>query len=156
MPKKTKTTKTTETEEPVPPQPRRCACGQISHHADGWCGSNCTFSSSPPKPAVYPEHERLKEVRPRSQSIGEFVEWLSDEKCATIAVRIEGGDMVPIRTTLQNLLAEFFEIDQDKLELEKQDMIAELRGETVVKPARARARRQDPNKSKTRRSEHGR
>lgn len=60
------------------PEPRRCACGQISHHMDGWCGSNCAFSSSPPKPPRLPPFT--------------FSEWIEMRRALHVAKIYLGAD----------------------------------------------------------------
>lgn len=74
----------------------------------------------------YPEHEKLKEIQPDSQKIGEFLEWLQDEKRLELC-HFVGDELVPSYTSKMQLLAEFFEIDQKKIEEEKQAMIDEMR-----------------------------
>ena len=66
----------------------------------------------------YPEHEKLKAIHHESQAIGSFLEWMKSE--------------YPKETRLppysiQFLLAEYFEIDEDKLELEKRAMLETIR-----------------------------
>lgn len=92
----------------------------------------------------YPEHDKLKKVAARSQAIGEFLDWLSDVKSISLATQHEhtsfcrdesgyngcgyrSGEYMPVHLTTRALLAEFLEIDEEKLELEKQSMLAELR-----------------------------
>lgn len=126
----------------------------------------------------YPEHEKLSAVKDQSQRIGEFLEWLMDEKKVELAFwhkhseqcdgfnadtgeiepeyecgnkkhdsgemkhdfgmygchpkRSFGCDMPcqtlsPFRATKEKLLAEFFEIDLEKLENEKRAMLDSLR-----------------------------
>jgi hypothetical protein len=89
----------------------------------------------------YPEHEKLAKVSALSQKCGEFVEWLqarytfgqyhehssacqspTGAACDTSTQRLYSA---PIN--LRKLLAEFFEIDEDKLEEEKQSMLAGIR-----------------------------
>lgn len=71
----------------------------------------------PRKRKTYPEHEKLQAVRSESQSCGEFLEWL------------EANDHVEVtsRKGVTTLLAEFFEIDEAKLEKEKRQMIDDMR-----------------------------
>ncbi len=99
----------------------------------------------------YPEHDKLHKVVDESQAVGEFLEWLQgkkevvlckwkeweeEERC--IPVRQPDGSLeetrmythkahMPIYTSTEKLLAEFFEIDLDKIEKEKQAMIEVLR-----------------------------
>ena len=88
--------------------------------------------------AEYPEHEKMREVVDRSQSIGEFLDWLRDEKgialCKwqdTIHHSEEMGDYTPegyyvVKDGPEKLLADFFDIDLDKIEKEKQAMLDAL------------------------------
>jgi hypothetical protein len=100
-----------------------------------------------------PECDKLLKVREFSQKIGEFIEWLKQEQgivfCrannsarhdtfyelahhirpdveARAAHRLM-DDPPATAVTTQNLLAAFFEIDLDKVEDEKQALLAELR-----------------------------
>lgn len=88
----------------------------------------------------YPEHLKLKAVRDKSQCVGEFLQWLSVEKNIYLSKYInsrppeedEDEDDIPkvlvtITTPMLDLLSEFFEIDQKKLEDEKQEMLEEQR-----------------------------
>src|SRR5512135_3462017 len=88
----------------------------------------------------YPEHEKLHMVKDRSQSIGEFLEWLRSEKGYVICERLRtsAGDeeeeeddadyeLVPANLGITKLLAEFFKIDLEKIEAEKRQMLDQLR-----------------------------
>lgn len=105
----------------------------------------------------YPEHEKLRAVAKESQTIGEFLDWMSFEKGIVRAslveahkvwVPMEKGNGFALRqntdgewgywehysdklwmdtTPIVNLLAEFFNIDQDVLEEEKRAMLNVLR-----------------------------
>jgi hypothetical protein len=92
----------------------------------------------------YPEHQKLKAVRAKSQAVGEFLDWLTAEKRITLAVAHEhtascredglrcgysAGDYLPASASTRELLAEFFDIDESKIENEKRAMLAELRGD---------------------------
>lgn len=83
-------------------------------------------------------------VKDKSQAIGEFVEWLGqkgirlmeevelDEEITVGPLHrprqetIRRKHMIPMRGSLERVLAEFFEIDLDKAEQEKRAMLAEL------------------------------
>jgi hypothetical protein len=70
------------------------------------------------RPVQYPEHEKLKEIQPKSQAIGDFLEWMKAE--------------FPKETRLPPysipfLLAEYFEIDEAELEREKRAMLESIR-----------------------------
>lgn len=103
----------------------------------------------------YPEHEKLKQVSGKSQTVGTFLDWLVEQKSIELAVRHEhtehcyeqrervngvgtfvssaiccgygSGDLVSARIPFRQLLAEFFEIDEEKIETEKREMLEELR-----------------------------
>jgi hypothetical protein len=102
----------------------------------------------------YPEHEKLRAVREKSQAIGEFLDWLGEEKGLSLVVQHEHdgncrgedgrngcgyrkGDYAPSFASTRALLAEFFEIDEERLEREKRAMLAELRGEKAHETERA-------------------
>ena len=79
--------------------------------------------------ATYPEHEKLAEVRDRSQAIGEFLEWLEDEHGFSICERDPEFQSFYrlVYKPKEELLAEFFEIDLKKISKEKDAMVHELR-----------------------------
>jgi len=102
----------------------------------------------------YPEHEKLRAVVGKSQTIGDFLEWLEDEKrwflaAAGVPPALEEpedrrpdivdafssiveqvrSEIVRVHYTIPDLLAEFFGIDQGKLEAEKLAMLAAMRGD---------------------------
>jgi hypothetical protein len=89
-----------------------------------------------------PECEKLKAVQEKSQAIGEFLEWLTTEKgyfiqeSRTRIIPAEDSlsgkaysvqNIGPIRESWERLLAEFFEIDLDKVEQEKRALLEEIR-----------------------------
>lgn len=85
-----------------------------------------------PAPSVdpWPEHTKLKAISDKSQAIGEFVEWLEGKGIHLAEYEQEyRGDhrMFTIQTPITKLLAEFFDIDQDKIEAEKQAMLDAMR-----------------------------
>lgn len=86
------------------------------------------------------EHEKLAAVKEKSQAIGEFIEWLRYEKGLRLAEythrtyfdhhgdeRTLSEELFTVDVNMQELLAEFFEIDLDKLEEEKLQMLKEIR-----------------------------
>jgi len=81
----------------------------------------------------YPECEKLAKVSKTSQKVGEFLDWLRGDKefilCKYIEDDDDGHDLVPVGCNIENLLAEYFEIDMDKVEKERRQMqmLAELR-----------------------------
>ena len=84
-----------------------------------------------------PECDRLAEVAPVSQKIGEFLDWLSDAKGIHLAEWIQpeewewgGKTLVTVNVSFSSLLAEFFEIDLDKVEAERRAILQHLREQT--------------------------
>lgn len=78
----------------------------------------------------YTEHEKLAKISEQSQFIGEFLDYLQERgKC--IADRAFDSFGRPCLseddTSIQGHLAEMFQIDLQKLEAEKQDMLEKLR-----------------------------
>lgn len=71
----------------------------------------------------YPEHDKARESRPYSQKIGEFVEWLAEEK--QIWLRSDDDSRHPRchNNDLMMLLHEFFEIDYEAFHAEKDRML---------------------------------
>lgn len=74
----------------------------------------------------YPEHEKLSAIRDKTQICGEFLEWLREEKEARLCVVNEYDEYIPLYTRVEDLLAEFFEIDLNILQKEKDKMYKEL------------------------------
>lgn len=83
----------------------------------------------------YPEHEKLQLIKDESQTCGEFINWLRDEKKIYLAshYKFENKDSVQLTTfnvpQLKLLLSEFFDIDYNKLMNEKDRMLKDIRGE---------------------------
>ena len=69
----------------------------------------------------------MSRVTQKSQAIGEFLEWL-DSNGVVLArwnqgSRMDNDELTPIGTTTEKLLAEFFNIDLNKVEKEKQAIL---------------------------------
>lgn len=82
--------------------------------------------------SFWPEHQKLRKVADKSQAIGEFVEWLVSEKQIFLCKEHLFEDaskpvLGPVFVPIQDLLAEFFGIDQKVLEEEKRDMLDRIR-----------------------------
>lgn len=75
----------------------------------------------------YPEHEKLNKIADKSQVIGEFLEYLQDEKRYLLCELVCETKYYPVHVSIQDLLADFFGIDQKKLEKEKREMLEEIR-----------------------------
>jgi uncharacterized protein with HEPN domain len=76
--------------------------------------------------AEYPEHEKLKAAKAESQVIGEFLENMPGglKLCRYHA---QWAKWEPTSTPINNILAEYFDIDLKKIEKERQVMLKELR-----------------------------
>jgi len=81
-------------------------------------------SSAEPLPE-FPEHEKLSLIKDESQKIGEFLDSLG-EKGVELA-RWEGDELVPFHKSITDILAAYFDIDQNKIEKEKRGMLKTLR-----------------------------
>ena len=100
-------------------------------------------------PKDYPVHAKLKAVQHHSQAIHEFVLWLQEKHKIFLAsylkddegdpveayVKFEGFEdkiniAAPDGKNITNLVAEYFEIDQNELENEKRRMLQEFREHT--------------------------
>lgn len=77
----------------------------------------------------YPEHIKVSGIKNYSQVIGEFLEWMQNEGYVIAKHTPKYGPgsypegLVPAYKPIQDLLAEFFEIDQNKLEEERKQML---------------------------------
>jgi len=78
---------------------------------------------------TYPEHEKMQAVVEQSQSIGEFLDWLLNEKSIVLSQYLnpDSERLTPINPNTQDLLAEYFDIDLDKIEKEKRQMLKAMR-----------------------------
>lgn len=77
---------------------------------------------------IYPEHEKLKLISDKSMAIGEFVDVFLQKKGINLcSYDKEEQEFYMDRTPITKLLAEFFQIDLNKLEEEKQHMLNQQR-----------------------------
>ena len=75
-----------------------------------------------------PETDKLVAVSKDSQKIGVFLDWLQENEIV-LARYCERDDLHPLRQTIESLLAEYFEIDLNKVEKEKRAIIKHLQEE---------------------------
>lgn len=90
----------------------------------------------------YPEHEKLRGLAGKNQTCGEFLEWLqqrytiAEYHTHSVNCLDDGGypvcgssekSLYTASLNIPKLLAEFFEIDESKLEQEKVAMLDDLR-----------------------------
>lgn len=80
-------------------------------------------------PGAYPEHEKMRLIVDQSQAIGEFIEWLGDVQDISLCYS-DRNAYWPTGKPIMWLLAEFFEIDLQKIAEEKAAMLAAVRGGT--------------------------
>lgn len=76
------------------------------------------------------ECEKLKQVATESQKLGTFIDWLRDEKGFQICEDIGDRNHIeysPIRMRMEELLADYFEIDLNKVETERRALLDALR-----------------------------
>lgn len=74
--------------------------------------------STTKKKPKYPESEKLLAIASQSQKIGEFLDWLSQEKEIVFARWVddeESEQLAPVSLQAKQLLAEFFEINMAML-----------------------------------------
>ena len=78
----------------------------------------------------YPEHDKLHKIADKSQTIGEFMDWLGEQGLflATYSDGYYDGN-IPLRISMDipGRLAEYFDINQKALEREKIMMLGEQR-----------------------------
>lgn len=87
----------------------------------------------------YPEHEKLKAIKDKSQEIGTFLDYTLPMLGLVIAQRIEVPEderdllldedtmLVPAHQSIQELLSAHFGIDQDAIDREKRQMLDDIR-----------------------------
>lgn len=80
----------------------------------------------------WPEHEKLQKVKDSSQSIGQFLDWLQNERGVVLSEykRVNSfGDegLFPVYKPVECWLYEYFGIDSGKIEQEKRQMLGMLR-----------------------------
>lgn len=78
---------------------------------------------------LYPEHEKLKAISDKSQAIGEFLDWLPSQGIALHDLNqcnFGQDKFEPVRQSIHELLAEYFQIDQKLIDQEKEAMLASI------------------------------
>lgn len=80
----------------------------------------------------YPEHDKLSAISEESQAIGTFIESERHPYVLAEWVTFEGRTtptLVPVSRSIQQVLADYFGIDLNKIEAEKRQMLSEIRGD---------------------------
>lgn len=77
----------------------------------------------------YPECEKIAVIADKSQVIGEFLEWLQEDKHLVICEQcgIRCNNLSPLNFSTEKLLAEFFGINLNKVEKERRQMLNAMR-----------------------------
>lgn len=79
----------------------------------------------------WPEHAKQSKIVEESQAIGAFLDSENHPYVLAEYVIFEGRSsetLVPVSRSIQQILADYFEIDLNKIEAEKRDMLASLTG----------------------------
>lgn len=76
-------------------------------------------------PSMIPEHEKLAKVKEKSQAVGEFLEWLNREGIHLCTLQDNKWGLISNSTS--DILAQYFGIDEQKLEEEKLEILDEMR-----------------------------
>lgn len=81
---------------------------------------------------MHPETQKMIDAAPESQSIGEFVEWLSTKgmhiaEYAEYEKGVLRSQLVPVSRGIEDILAEYFGIDLKAVEKERREILASLR-----------------------------
>ena len=78
-----------------------------------------------------PECDKLADIRSESQLLGEFLAWLPSQNIFLCDCNREGFSndtlYVPTLMNIEKLLATYFNIDLEKVELEKRQLLEALR-----------------------------
>lgn len=79
--------------------------------------------------AKHKELDKMQKVQNQSQTIGEFLGWLSEQKIWLSKYDTDQhyDRLFPLHTGTEQLLADYFEIDLDKAEKERQALLDEVR-----------------------------
>lgn len=73
------------------------------------------------------ECEKISAVKEQSQICGSFLEWLQEKGVVLASYHEHDDELYPYRYSIETLLAEFFEIDLEKVEEETRAILEKLR-----------------------------
>ena len=88
-----------------------------------------------PKNPKYPECDKMIAVSKESHAIGNFLEWLNEQKIVLAEYGTERGyrgTLFHTHVSIEKLLAQYFEIDLDKVENERRRMLKDFRRNTAT------------------------
>ena len=74
----------------------------------------------------FPQLSKMHTVQDQSHSIGDFIEWLSENGMAicTLQEGLRGTNFYPVADSLETLLSKYFEIDLNAVERERRAVLA--------------------------------
>lgn len=75
---------------------------------------------------LYPQHYRLEDLEGENDAVGAFIQWL-DSEGYIIAQCNEDDRLVPAMRTVQQWLADYYDIDLKELDKEKRQMVERMR-----------------------------
>jgi len=75
---------------------------------------------------IGPESKKFLEARQHSEQIGEFMDWLTQEKGLVLGFW-EGDEIYPYTANINKLLYEFFGINEQALEAERREILKQYR-----------------------------
>lgn len=75
----------------------------------------------------YPECEKLHAVSEKSQELGFFLDWLTSNGIVLAKWHDDIDQLYPAHETIQNILARYFDIDMNKVDEERAQILEELR-----------------------------
>lgn len=79
-----------------------------------------------------PELDKMLAVKEKSHAIGEFLDWLDESSLVVCEYGVCdcdecGNELYPARTSTEQLLADYFGIDLNKCEQERQQILKDIR-----------------------------
>lgn len=77
-----------------------------------------------------PELDKMQKVKDQSQVVGAFLDWLQNETDMVIGAW-ERERMYPVHKSIEELLAEYFEIDLNKVERERRALLDAIREDNL-------------------------
>jgi len=82
-----------------------------------------------------PNLEKIKKVQKASQAIGEFLDWLSTKEIELAKYDDKRYRLHPIHTGTERLLMEYYKIDPQEVEKERQSLLDQIRADNSKKEA---------------------
>lgn len=97
-------------------------------------------------PISTPELDKMRAVQEQSQAIGSFIEWLSTkdyvigrhltmEEVDQLGLDPDETNIIPVYSSIEKILAEYFEIDLNKVEQERTKLLEQIQDANVKSKA---------------------